>query len=413
MTPAPSSDAGRTPAPDPDAFAVAGVLRDAAALGRAHDVDVRPRSDALLAFVTGKAGAFAVVDVSRPRAPRLLSSVVTGIENGETVLPLGDVCLVGSSHLHAVDVRDPRHPVVTARLTDASISSINGMVRWGAEGRFAVAASKRGYVNVFDLADPFHPTLFTAYPARAREVLVAPHDVALLDGERIVVVDQRGGAPRKLAVLRIASPGAGRPLPADRWTVEGTLAGEALDGANRVAVSGPASGSASGSASGPVALVAGNKSDRLAAVDLRDAARPALVTDLACADVDPCGICLAGGVLFVAAGQTLEALDVTDARRPRSLAWCRPLDVFPTRLGPRGGPPAGARGNPDSGGGADRRTGRDGGSVLGSNAHDLAYRDGYLYVTAQNDDALGVLEVRDPRITALARAFRGRGDERE
>src|SRR5215213_4108933 len=115
------------------------ALRDDAALGRAHDVDVYATGETRLAFVTGKAGSFAVVDVSEPRAPRLLSSIVEGIENGETVLPLGDVCLIGSSHLHAVDVRDPRRPVVTERLTDASIASINGMVLWGTDRRYAIA----------------------------------------------------------------------------------------------------------------------------------------------------------------------------------------------------------------------------------------------------------------------------------
>ena len=58
------------------------------------------------------------------------------------------------------------------------------MVLWGPHGRFAVAASKRGFVNVFDLADPFHPTLFTAYPSRERDVLMSPHDVALFDRAR-------------------------------------------------------------------------------------------------------------------------------------------------------------------------------------------------------------------------------------
>ena len=35
------------------------------------------------------------------------------------------------------------------------------------------------------------------------------------------------------------------------------------------------------------------------------------------------------------------------------------------------------------------------------NGHDLVYRDGYIYVTAQNDHSLGVLKVEDPRVMAL------------
>jgi hypothetical protein len=370
------TEPNRTVEPTPGAFAVAAVLRDNSALGRAHDVDVRAYGDTLLAFVTGKAGSFAVVDVSNPRLPRVLGSIVEGIENGETVLPLGDVCLIGSSHLHAVDVRDPRRPVVTAWLPDERISSINGMVLWGPGSRYAIAASKRGHVNVFDLTDPFHPTLFTSFASRQLDVLVSPHDVALLGSEHIVVVDQRGGSPLKVAVIRIATPGAERPRPADEWVVESTLAGEEMDGANRVAVKGSA------------LLVACNKSDRMAVVDARDISHLVEVANFTCPDDNPCGITLTGNVLFVAGGQALEALDVSDPHRPQSLGWCRPLDVFPTRDGYRGDAGSGYQGT---------------GSKFGANAHDLVYRDGYVYVTAQNDNILGVIEVTNPRINALAR----------
>ena len=36
------------------------------------------------------------------------------------------------------------------------------------------------------------------------------------------------------------------------------------------------------------------------------------------------------------------------------------------------------------------------------NGHDLVYRDGYLYVTAQNDSRFGILKVNDARVRALA-----------
>jgi hypothetical protein len=35
------------------------------------------------------------------------------------------------------------------------------------------------------------------------------------------------------------------------------------------------------------------------------------------------------------------------------------------------------------------------------NAHDLVYRDGYLYVTAQNDHQVGIVRVQDGQILEL------------
>ena len=37
------------------------------------------------------------------------------------------------------------------------------------------------------------------------------------------------------------------------------------------------------------------------------------------------------------------------------------------------------------------------------NGHDLMYRDGYLYVTAQNDNRFGVLRVADKKVLELAK----------
>ena len=35
--------------------------------------------------------------------------------------------------------------------------------------------------------------------------------------------------------------------------------------------------------------------------------------------------------------------------------------------------------------------------------HDLVYRDGFIYATAQNDDRLGIIEVLDPEIRRKAK----------
>jgi len=41
------------------------------------------------------------------------------------------------------------------------------------------------------------------------------------------------------------------------------------------------------------------------------------------------------------------------------------------------------------------------GTPRSDNAHDLVYRDGSLYVTAQNDNQFGILKISDRRILEL------------
>ncbi len=69
---------------------------------------------------------------------------------------------------------------------------------------------------------------------------------------------------------------------------------------------------------------------------------------------------------------------VTDPAQPVSLAQYRAGELFPTRRIKLGG------------------------AIRYDNGHDLVYRDGYLYVTAQNDNRFGILKVNDPRILDLA-----------
>jgi hypothetical protein len=48
------------------------------------------------------------------------------------------------------------------------------------------------------------------------------------------------------------------------------------------------------------------------------------------------------------------------------------------------------------------------GSPRFDNAHDLVYREGYLYVAARNDNRGGILKVLDPKILDLARSREGK-----
>ena len=100
-------------------------------------------------------------------------------------------------------------------------------------------------------------------------------------------------------------------------------------------------------------------------------ARPRQVAVLPFSDRrGPNGLTVAGDVLFVAGGQTVEAIDVSDPAQPRRLASYKCLKAF--------------------------AAGRD-------SAHDLVYRDGYVFVTAQNDNCFCILKVNDRRIRELAR----------
>ena len=84
-----------------------------------------------------------------------------------------------------------------------------------------------------------------------------------------------------------------------------------------------------------------------------------------------------GQVLFVAGGEAVEAIDISDPSLPVSIGQYRGGELFPTRRLFLGGNPR------------------------FDNAHDLVYRDGHLFVTAQNDNQLGILRVNDTRILEL------------
>jgi hypothetical protein len=87
---------------------------------------------------------------------------------------------------------------------------------------------------------------------------------------------------------------------------------------------------------------------------------------------------ISGKALFVAGGECVEAIDITDPANPVSIAQYRRGRLFPTRRRMVNGRPK------------------------YDNAHDLVYRDGYLYVTAQNDNHFGILKINDRRVLELA-----------
>jgi len=133
-----------------ESFALVGLLHDDTALDRPHDVELQGN----IAYVPGKGGSLAIIDVSDVTKPKLLSSLVGfgGLEDAETVLPMGDVLLLGTRDFLAVDVSDPTHPKVVKHISDRPrIDRINGMAL---RGNHVFTANKSGYVTVFEVSDP-------------------------------------------------------------------------------------------------------------------------------------------------------------------------------------------------------------------------------------------------------------------
>ena len=73
-------------------FSVVSILKHKEALGRAHDVELSGN----LAFVPGKDGAIAIIDIAQPQDPELLWHK-EGLGDSETVLLYGNHLLLGAA----------------------------------------------------------------------------------------------------------------------------------------------------------------------------------------------------------------------------------------------------------------------------------------------------------------------------
>jgi hypothetical protein len=345
-------------------ISVVSVLVDEEALARPHDVELMGN----LAFVPGKAGSLAIIDIADAASPRILWHIydeVGRMEDAETVLPMPPWLFLGSNDFSSINIADPRRPRFLKTISNRLfIQRINGMVR---RGDHIIAAGKDGYISVFDVSDPHNPLFAGAYPARENDNMGWPHDIDLT-GERqeyIITVDPARfgmlGEPGKVAIYRIADPSTGKILPVDRWTLISQIIGYDLDGANRIDVF------------GHFACVTGSNTDHFGNVVLLDISDPEKMKRTAIMPFPdsrgPNGLTVAGKIAFAAGGQTIGAIDVSDPLRPSFLTVIKPLEIFPD--------------------------GKD-------NAHDLVYRDGYLYVTGQNSSSFGILKIHDTRILQLA-----------
>ncbi|MGB2822090.1 MAG: hypothetical protein WBF17_13990, partial [Phycisphaerae bacterium] len=351
-------------------FSIASVLSHDEAFAGAHDVELSGN----LAFVPGKGGSIAVVDIADPHKPRLLWFKRDGkeLEDSETVLPVGKHLLLGARDLFSLDVSNPKQPVFLKKVADRSdgrIDRINGMVK---RGDHVFAANKAGWIDVFDVSDIKSPTLFGAFETRRKLGLVSPHDVDAF-GDCIAIVAPNGFGRNLVGQFAIfkAMDTAGRALPVDRWVLHSITESRKLIGANRVQVSGSFAYTGGSWSAGPREKQGPGTRGDLAVIDISDPEKPRIVAAVPFSDTrGPNGLTVAGKVVFLAGGQSVDAVDVSDPHRPVKLG----SQTFP-RLK------------------ESKRT---------DNAHDLVYRGGYLYVSCQTDDAFMILKVGDMRILDLA-----------
>ena len=355
-------------------FSVVSILKHKEALGRAHDVELSGN----LAFVPGKDGAIAIIDIAQPQNPELLWHK-EGLGDSETVLLYGNHLLLGTNDFYSVDISNPQRPVFRKKIsepTDRRIDRINGMVK---RGNTVFAANKSGWINAFDICDIKAPSLAGSLNVAEKYDLMSPHDIDSF-GEFVIIVDPRkfGRSPTgtgKIVIIKAIDRASGQALSADEWVLAGEIENKQLSGANRVQVSGAFAYTAC--SYGPERP---NRAPMLGVVDISNPHSPRFVASVPSdCNHGPNGLTIAGKIAFLAGGETIEAVDIKDPRHP-------------IKLGSQKLPASNI--NPDSSYAKGKRK--------TDNAHDLIYRDGHLYVSCQSDDSFMILKINDEQILSLA-----------
>lgn len=338
-------------------LSVVAVLHVETALARTHDIEIRDG----IAYLAGKGGSLAVVDVKQPAMPKLLWCVRDPVAyaDAETVLPLGkDRLLVGTRDLLLFDVANPAQPKLLASIKDRPrVDTINGFAKLG---DVVFGANKFGHVVAVDVSTSDTIKLLGARETSERGELSSPHDAAFC-GDLLVVVSPEGfgrdSKPGRIVVYRVIDPKTRKVLPAEQWALVSKLEHPRLAGANRVMTRGSFAyvGSSLGKNSG--------RSDELRSnvsiIDLTDPAQPQLRGSIDYPDArGPNGLEIDGTNVFAAGGQTVQVVDVTSPDLPREVCRLTAPGAFP--------------------GAAD-------------DGHDLVLVNGHLFVTAQSSHSLVVL----------------------
>ena len=350
--------------PNNKSFSIVSMTLHDKALAGAHDVELSNN----IAFVAGKGQSLSIIDITNPQKPEILwYKNDPEIPDSETVLPVGKHLLLGTRDFLSLDIRNPDNPVILKKISDRPrIDHINGMVK---HGDYVFAASKSGWVNAFDVKDLNNPELFGVLETRKQFNIRHPHDIDIFNDYIVVVDPVRFGPPvGKVALFKVMEKGT--VLPVKQWKLEGVVEGEELIGANRVQIKGSVA-YIGGAYSSQGREEAGVDSGHMCVVDISNPKKPEIICQVPFTDTrGPVGLTIAGNIVFCAGGQSIDAFDISDPLKPIKLAG-QSFEIYKKANKP-------------------------------GNYHDLIYRDGYLYISAQTDNGFLILKVDDSRIRKLA-----------
>ncbi len=296
--------------PTPTRLELVSIMSDLNALNRIHDIEVRDG----IAYLAGKGGSLAVVDVKFPAKPQLLWYVNNPVEyeDAETVMLLGqDRLLVGTRDMLLFDIAEPAQPLLLARLqNEGSINHINGFAR---RSNKVFGTNKNGYIFAVKISNLDTLSLIRERETRISGELDSPHDIGF-SGDLLVVVSPEGfgSKPGRLVVYRVFDPSSGKLLPSSQWEIVGKIEHPKLAGANRIKIQGNLAAVAS---SVILANIPPNENLRnnVAIVDLTNPAKPRLRDSInfPSRDHGPHGLEFVGNTVF-AAGGLVQAIDVSD-----------------------------------------------------------------------------------------------------
>jgi hypothetical protein len=337
----------------------AAVIFDNYALRGAHDILVREDG---IAFVAGKFGSFAIVDVRNQLEPKIRGYFgASEFNEAQTVFIRDNYCFLGGNWFCSIDVSDLDRPVVLKRIVSPEIDQINGFCVYE---NYLFGASKHGYINVFDISKPDDPVHVGSFNAKADAGFIRPHDIGLIDDEYCIIVSSERNFnyveshSNRVGIYRCIDKDQKTILPFDQWELVAKSEEEEEEGANRVLVH------------NNYAYVACNSGCRIVIYDISDPNHLEKVASFGTTAITPCGIRIHEDILYIGAEDAVQVVSIRDPRYPVTLSDRRYPEMFPSNTSHK------------------EKT-----IWLAANAHDLDIYKGYLFVTGQFDNCLGVIKI--------------------
>jgi hypothetical protein len=338
---------------------VVATIRDEHQLAGAHDVCIHGTE----AYVAGKDGCLAELGLPEPGSPSLRWSMQDKrlLEDAQVVHRLdSERLLVGGRSLHLFGIGNGAPRLLTTLQQPPPLDRLNGLTR---RGDVVIGACKNGQLVAVEVIGDSLRWLGSR-SLREQDQLNSPHD-AVFCGDYLVVASPEGfgretsAARGKLGVFRVVDPVTQNLLPIASWERVARFEHPRLAGANRLC------------ARGSMVYVASSLADNgervddlrsnVAVIDLSEPGEPFLRGSLDFPDQHgPNGLEIVGEVLFAAGGQTVQAIDVSNANQPWEWGRVTDLQAFPA--------------------GAD-------------DGHELVYHQGRLLVTAQRSQAVVMIEL--------------------